>query len=64
MLKSTVHRVVVPSSEDKLQKERQVIAHFVTPDNNVIINAINKDGDEEEKLVKDHVIKRNNDEYY
>ena len=64
VLKSTVHRVVVPSSEDKLQKERQVIAYFVNPDNNVMIKTINEDGNEEEKLVKEHIIKRNNDEFY
>ena len=64
VLKSTVHRVVIPSSEDKLHKQRQSLAYFVHPDINVVIKTINEDGNEEEKLVKDHIIERNKDAIY
>ncbi|XP_043561706.1 2-oxoglutarate-Fe(II) type oxidoreductase ppzD-like [Chiloscyllium plagiosum] len=40
-LLSTVHRVVLPKSEDKMCRPRQSLAFFVSPDNDVMVTCCN-----------------------
>ena len=43
----------------RLQQSRQSIVYFTNPDNNYVITNIDENGNEEKKLVEDHIQERN-----